>query len=180
MFSLSGSFSKKIKNFKCTIQGNASLSDYSRVINTEIINYNSENYAYTFKTETTFDDLPNIEIGLEQRFNHFESKGFSNDFTQLNPYANLEYDFLNAFILKADYTYNFYENKNTTEINRFQIGNASLYYNKEDSPWGFELDVNNIFDVRFKNTNSFDQFIISDRRIFIQPRTALLKISYKL
>ena len=67
-----------------------------------------------------------------------------------------------------------------TYKNHFQIGNASLFYNKEDSPWGFEVDVNNIFDIRYKNSNSFSQFIINDQRVFLQPRTALFKISYKL
>src|SRR5690606_36922623 len=103
----------------------------------------------------------------------FESDNFSNNFDQVNPYAILEYDFFNDFILKADYAYNYYENKNSGDINRFQIGNASLYYNKEDSPWEFEIDVNNVFDTRFKRSNSFSQFIIADQRIYIQPRTVL-------
>lgn len=177
---VSGSFSKKINDFKFTLQGNSSVSEYQRIVNTNILFYSSLNYGYTFKTETSFKDLPNIEIGLENRFSEFESSRFSNKFVQMNPYANLEYDFLNGFILKADYSYNYYENKDNNELNRFQIGNTSLFYNKEDSPWGFEIDVNNIFDVRFKNANSFSQFIVIDQRIFIQPRTALFKISYKL
>jgi hypothetical protein len=177
---ISGSFSKKIIDFKFTLQGNSTVSEYQRIINTDILFYRSFNYGYTFKTETSFKDLPNIEIGLENRFSEFESSNFSNKFVQLNPYANLEYDFLNGFIFKSDYSYNYYENKDNNELNRFQLGNASLFYNKEDSPWGFEIDVNNIFDTRFKRSNSFSEFIIVDQSIFLQPRTALFKISYKL
>lgn len=179
-FSLSGSFSKNIKDFKFTLKTNGSLSKYSRIINEEILDYESKNYGYTFKTATFFRDLPNIEMGVEHRFNEFSNADFNNRFEQINPYAILEYDFWNAFILKADYQYNYYENKNTGAINRFEIGNFSLYYNEEDSPWGFEVAVNNTFDVRYRKNNSFSQFIVTDQRIFIQPRTALLKISYKL
>lgn len=175
-----GSFSKKISDFKFTVEGNSMVSEYQRIINTDILYYSSFNYGYTYKMETSFKHLPNIEIGLENRFSEFESSSFSNKFVQLNPYANLEYDFLNGFILKAYYSYNYYENKDNNELNRFQLGNTSLFYNKEDSPWGFEIDVNNIFNVRYKNANSFSQFIVTDQRIFIQPRTALFKISYKL
>jgi hypothetical protein len=177
---ISGSFSKKIIDFKFTLQGNSMVSKYQRIINTDILFYRSFNYGYTFKTETTFKNYPNVEIGLENLFSEFESSGFSNKFVELNPYAILEYDFLNGFILKSDYAYNYYENQNTADINRFQIGKASLYYNKEDSPWGFEVDVNNIFDTHYKSTNSFIEYIIADQRIFIQPRTILFKISYKL
>lgn len=179
-YSFFGSFSKKINSLKFTLQGNAAFSNYQRFINNQNLAYKSKNYGYTFKTETSFKDLPNFEIGLRQRFNEFESDTFSNNFMQLDPYAQVEYDFLNAFIFKADYTYNYYENQNRNEINRFQTGKASLYYNKEDSPWGFEVEINNIFNTNFKRSNSFSQFIITDQRIFIQPRTILFKISYKL
>ena len=178
--SLNASFAKKIKRFKFTLEGSASHSAYSRNINNIITDYKSNYYSYTLKTETYFKEWPNIELGLRQGFSDFSSDTFENNFTQTDPYAILEYDFLNDFILKADYTYNRYVNKNENAENTFQIGNASLFYNQEDSPWGFEIDVDNIFDISFKNNNSFNQFIISDTQIFIQPRTLLFKVSYKL
>ncbi len=179
-FSIQGSFSKKIKRFKFTVSGNTSLANYSRSINNIVTDYKSNYYSYTVKTETYFKEWPNIEVGLRQSLSTFSAETFENKFIQTDPYAILEYDFLNDFILKADYTYNNYVNRNENATNTFEIGNASLYYNKEDSPWGFEVDVDNLFDVSFKNNNSFNQFIVNDTRIFIQPRTVLFKVSYKL
>ncbi len=179
-YSLSGSFSKKISNYKFTLQANGSLSNYQRIINNDQLNYESNIYGYISKMETSFKDLPNLEIGVQQRFNEFQSNNFYNSFEQVNPYAIIEYDFLNDFILKADYAYNLYKNKDSGDMNRFQLGNMSLYYNKEDRPWGFEIDVNNVFNTRFKRSNSFSQFIIADQRIYIQPRTILFKVSYNL
>ena len=66
------------------------------------------------------------------------------------------------------------------EFNRFEIGDVTLFYQKENSPWGFELEIDNIFDVNFKNENSFNQFFVRDINTFIQPRTILFKLSYKL
>lgn len=174
------SVAKQIRKVKFTLSGNASLSDYSRIVNNESINYNSENYSYTAKTETRFKKLPNLELGFRQDFSYFESDYFSNHFTQIRPYANLEYDFLNDFILKADYSYNSYMNEGYNQVNTFQIGNASLFYNKEDNPWSFEIDVKNVFDINYRNSNSFSEFLITDQRIYIQPRSLLLKVGYKL
>ncbi|WP_233357623.1 TonB-dependent receptor [Haloflavibacter putidus] len=179
-YALMGSFAKQIKKYKFSLSGNISLADYSRIINQEKNDYQSNNYRYTLKAETRFKDWPNIEIGWEQRFSNFESDISTNKFTQISPYAILDWDFLNDFIFSADYTYNYYKNLNTKQTNRFDVGNLSLYYNKEDSAWGFEIDVDNIFDVRYKNENSFNQFLVSDTNIFIQPRTILFKLSYKL
>lgn len=179
-YSFSGSFSKKIHNYKFTILGNGSYSNYQRVINNDIISYKNKKYGYTFKTETSFHDLPDLEIGVQQRFSELESDNFYNSIESLNPYAILEYDFLSDFVLKADYAYNYYKNLNWNNINRFQMGNASLFYSRENNPWGFEIDIKNVFDTRLKRSNSFNQFIIEDQQIFIQPRTILFKVTYKL
>lgn len=179
-YSGNASIAKQIKKLKFTLSGNAILADYSRIINNEIIDYNTRNYSYAVKGETRFRKLPNLELGYSQDFNNFKSDNFSNHFTQISPYANLDYDFLNDFILKADYSYNYYENEGNNQVNRFQIGNASLFYNKEDNPWSFEIDVKNIFNVHYRNSNTFNEFLITDQRIYIQPRTFLFKAAYKI
>ena len=174
------SIAKQTRKLKFTLSGNASLSSYSRIINNGSIDYNSQNYSYTLKTETRFKKLPNFEVGYRQDFSIFKSNNFSNRFTQVEPFAILDYDFLNDFILKADYSYHYYQNKGNNKSNRFALGNASLFYNKEDRPWSFEIDVKNAFDVRYKNSNSLSEYLITDQRTYIQPRTVLFKISYKL
>lgn len=175
-----GSVAKQLGNFKLSLSGNANLSNYSRIINEELNEYSSRRLGYTFKTETRFDELPNIEAGIQQNFNSFSSEDFSNEFTQVNPYAILEYDFWEDFIFKADYAYKYYKNENNNQINRFSIGNTSLFYHKEDSLWSFEVEVNNVFDVLYKKNNSFNQFYVFDQNIYIQPRTILFTIAYKL
>lgn len=178
-FSVNGSYAKQLGKFKLSLNGSVSFSNYGQIINEKRIDFHSQNYHYTFKAETRFENLPNLELGFQQHFTILQSQSALNKFMQLDPYLFLEYDF-SDFILKADYTYNYYENQTTGQTNQFQIGGASLFYGKEDSLWSFELAVENLFDVRYKNQNSFSQFLISERNIFIQPRTVLFKIAYKL
>lgn len=91
----------------------------------------------------------------------------------------MEYN-LGGFVIKTDYKYTYNKQVTTGDSEDYQMANASLYYNKEDSPWGFELRVNNLFDLNYKRTHSFNQFMIYDQWTYIQPRTALLILSYKL
>ena len=179
-YSFRGSFTKRLNDFRFTVDGNASLMSYSRIVNQNTIAYDSENYGYSLRIRTTFDDLPNLDVGYEHDFSAFGSDNFQNRFVQFQPFARLEYDFLNGFILKADYEYNYYKNQENDQVNRFQIGNASLFYNKLDSAWSFEVEVNNMLDANFRRENSFSEFIVTDSRIYLQPRTVLLKIAYKL
>lgn len=95
-------------------------------------------------------------------------------------FVNLEYDFLKDFILKVDYSYDNYENKNSAIKNTFDTASASLFYQKEDSPWGFEINANNLFNVKFKQQNSFNSFLINDSKTFILPRIIMFKVAYKL
>ncbi len=176
---INASFSKKIKKIKYTVAGGTSFMDYSRNVNSVNVDYKAKNFDYTLKTETDFKDLPNVELGFRQTFSDFSSSNIKSKYNKTDPYVNLEYSFLNDFLLKADYTYSLYKNKQTNSLSTFQIGNTSLYYNKEDSSWGFEIEAKNVFDIKYKSQNSFNEYIVTDTQIFIHPRTILFKLSYK-
>jgi hypothetical protein len=178
-YSVNGTINKRIPNYTFTLGGNASLSDYSRIINDEVLDYESINFGYKAKVTTRFKDLPNIETGLRQRFSRLNSDAINNKFTTLSPFVFLEYDF-GDFIFEFNYDYNYFENQTTGDVNRFEMADASLFYGKEDSAWGFELNATNLFDIGFKRENSVNEFIVSDRRIFVQPRIVMLKVIYKL
>lgn len=179
-FSLSGGFGKQLGAFKLRINGRCFFSDYSRIVNDRQHKYSSQNYSYEFNTKTSFDSLPNFEIGLQQQYSIFEGEKFKNNFMRLEPYLFFDYDFWNGFVVKADYRYTYYENKNSRQINRFQVAEASVYYHADNSPWSFEVRMKNLFDVRYKAKNIFSQFMIMERKEYIQPRTLLFVLSYKL
>ncbi|WP_019039567.1 outer membrane beta-barrel protein [Psychroflexus tropicus] len=178
-YSINGTINKRIPDFTFTLGGNTSLSEYSRIINDEVLDYESLNFGYNAKVRTRFEDWPNLEAGVRQSFSRLDSDAINNKFTTLSPFANLEYDF-GDFIFEFNYDYNYFENQTTGDINRFELADTSLFYGKEDSAWGFEVNATNLFDINFKRQNSVSEFIVSDRRIFLQPRIVMFKVIYKL
>ncbi|WP_229731927.1 TonB-dependent receptor [Psychroflexus planctonicus] len=180
-YSFNSSVSKLIRKLRLGISGGITLSDYSRIINDEVIDYNSNSYNYAFTFSTRFKEKwPNVELRFQQFYNDLSSVAIDNQFVQTSPNINVSYRFLEDFLFKADYQYNHYKNRTQNQSNIFEIGSASLLYGKEDSPWELGIEATNLFDVRFKNNNSVNQFLVNDQQIFIQPRIIMLKLNYRL
>lgn len=179
-WNISGGISKKIKKIKYNLRSNFSYSDFFQIVN-NTTNFNvSKSFGTTVSAETSFKNHPNIEIGYTKDFNNYKSLNTLTRFENDRFFSNVEYDFLKRFIFKADYAFDAYQNKSNGIKNTFDNANASLFYQKEDSPWGFEITAANIFDVRFKQQNAFNNFLVSDSRIFVMPRIVMLKVVYKL
>ena len=107
--------------------------------------------------------------------NFLNSKFINNEF-----FINLDYVFLKDFTLKVDYSRFDYQNEGAGIVNISDIANASIFYQKEDSPWGFEFEATNLFNIQFKQENSFSDFLISNQSTFVLPRILMFKLSYKL
>ncbi len=174
------SFSKKIKKIRYKIKSSFRYNDFFQILN----NQTNKNISKTVSLEpsitTFFKKLPNIELGYKKDFNNYRSLSNITKFENDKFYTFLEYDFLEDFILKIDYTFDKYQNKSSNINTTFDNANASLFYQKGDSPWGFEITANNIFDTTFKQQSSFSSFLISDSKTFILPRIVMFKLVYKL
>ncbi len=179
-YGFSGNFQKRWDQWSVSFGGQLRFYDYSRLINENIERYDSQYYRYNLAVETDFKKLPNIEVGVSQSFSLSKSDAFKNQFTAINPYLHFDYNFLDGFILKLDYAYTWYKNKKRRMKNKFQIFNAVLYYDFKNSPWGIEIRAKNIFDIKYKNRNSFNEFRVYDYRTYIQARTLLLVLSFQL
>ena len=93
--------------------------------------------------------------------------------------ADFETTFKKYFVLKLEYQ-NLKNTNNFNQSNYFDIANASLRYQKKDSPFDFELSANNLFDTKIKNNYSFSDYLINQNTTYILPRVILFSISYKL
>ncbi|MCG0017406.1 carboxypeptidase-like regulatory domain-containing protein [Winogradskyella sp. E313] len=178
--SFNGRLTKKVNKFRYTVQGRFSYSDFFQILNNETNLNISKTTSGTLKVETLFKKAPNLEVGYTKDFNSFRSVNTINRFENDRLFTNLEYRFFKDVVLKADYALDVFNNEGANVRNTFDTANLSLFYQKEDSPWGFELNATNLFDVRFRQQSSFNAFLISDNRTFILPRIILLKLSYKL
>lgn len=179
-WNISGRVSKKINKIKYNFDSRFNYNDFYQILNNSTSLNISKTVSSTVSTETSFKNHPNLEIGYTKDFNNYRSSGNINNFENDRFFINLEYDFLKRFIFKADYSFDSYKNKSSNLTNTFDTANTSLFYQKEDNPWGFEINATNLFNVTFKQQNSFNTFLISDSKTFILPRIIMFKISYKL
>ncbi|MBU2928094.1 carboxypeptidase-like regulatory domain-containing protein [Winogradskyella psychrotolerans] len=177
---LSGRVSKKINKIRYNLSSRFSYNDNFQILNNETNLNISKSIASTIGIETSFKNYPNIEINYTKDFNNYKALNNTSKFENDQLEVILEYDFLKDFIFKADYTFDNYTNKSLNTTNTFDTANASLFYQKEDSPWGFEINATNLFDTEFKQQNSFNAFVITDSKTFILPRIVMFKVSYKL
>ena len=170
---------KGFSDYYVKLKTNLFLSDYQQDINNSIINTESLSQNYGIKMGTTFDKLPNIDVGFDKRISNYVSNTFQSKYITNEVFTELNYDFLKGFILKADYRRTIFKNGDIITSN-YNFLNTSLFYQKEDSPFGFEIKVTNLFDNTSKSSSGFSNFMISENQTFILPRILVFKLSYKL
>jgi hypothetical protein len=127
-----------------------------------------------------FDNFPTIEVGVNSAIGRFFSSNNTSKFISTEPFVTIDYDFLDGFIFNFDYRKSIYENKDLGQKNTYEIANATLSYKKEDSAWSYKIITQNIFNTKFKQSNSFTDYLISDTKTFILPRIFMFSISYNL
>lgn len=170
---------KRIGNIKFSFEGRGSYNEFYQLLNNVTSLNISKNLSSIVKFKTSFENLPNIELEYAYEPSFFRTSISKNDFYNTTFSSYLDYVWKD-FVLKADYSNINFTNASQNISNIFNIANTSLFYQKEDSPWGIELSGTNLFNVKFKQQNSFSNILISDEKNFILPRIVLLKLSYKL
>lgn len=176
----SGNFNKRIKKIRAKYRGSYNYSNFYQLVNSETQKNTSGRFSNTVSLETVFKKGPNLEVGYTQTDSDYNTSVGKNKYRSTNFFTYLDYVFLENFTLKAEYNFDNYVNKDRNIDNTFDNAMVSLFYQQEDSPWGFEIKATNLFDTQFKQDNSFSTFLISDSKTFILPRIVLFKISYKL
>lgn len=177
---ISAGISKRFGKVKVGIKNSNSFSKNLQIFNENIRENESNDHSIGGNINTVFENFPNFEISYQKSFTFYSSVATSNKFINDNFQINMNYDFLKDFIFNLNYDYTKYNNDTQNNSNTYDDLQASLFYQKEDSPWGFELTATNIFDTKFKQRNSFSDFLITDEKTFVLPRIILLKVSYKL
>ena len=178
--SASGSFQKKFRKWNINIESTLALSTLNNVVNDQ--NKESRNFSQNYKAsgETNFKTFPNLGIGYNLSSNSYNNGGVKNAFLTHQPFANLEYNFLNAFTFIADYSYFNYSNKDDSIENDYSFLNAKLYYQKPGSAYEFSLNASNLLNVQSINRDSFNENYNVSSQYFVQPRVVMFSIKYNL
>ena len=179
-WSFYGRISKKI--FEINFRGGTRFnsSKYKQLVNSNVVENRNTSFSYNISGKSLFDNLPIIELGFRQRFGSYSLSGRESTFITNEPFLNIDYGFWNGFLFSFDYTAYRYKNQDLNLRNNYEIANTSLFYSKENSAWSFELEAQNLFDIKFKRRNGFSSYIISDTKTYILPRIIMFTIGYKL
>ncbi|UQD55251.1 carboxypeptidase-like regulatory domain-containing protein [Flavobacterium sp. K5-23] len=177
-YSANGSFTKKIYRFSVKLNTRLSWFNYLQTVNaiTTANDRTSQNVGITFKT--AYRKWPDFSVGYNKGYSqfsgltksNFETDAFNSDF---------EATFFKFWTLKLSYE-NLKNTNNNNQSNFYDIANTALRYQKKNSPFGFELSVNNLLDNKLKNDYSFSDYMISERTTYVLPRVFLFSVSYKL
>ena len=158
----------------------ATTKSYSRLIrNDDHIQMNMQCQhtirIYPLKNSTTWRNpyVAHHEVKWKEIAN-------TSKFITTQPFINIDYNFLEDFIFNFDYTKSNYQNKTLGQKNTYEIANATLSYKKENSAWSYKITAQNLFNAKFKQSNSFSDFLISDTKTFILPRIIMFSIGYNL
>ena len=171
-------FKKSFKKFYVSIKPHWQVNNYHQSIQNQWKMIQTTTHNYEFKTGTFFKKYPNVDVGLTISLNRHLLEEHNQSYTQNIPFVSLVYDY-KSFNFKADYRY-VYTKDLLVQRSVYQVASFSLIYQKDNSPWGVELQGQNLFDNRIIKSYQSSEFIISDTDILVQPRIVMLKLRYKL
>ncbi|WP_298949010.1 carboxypeptidase-like regulatory domain-containing protein [uncultured Polaribacter sp.] len=171
---------KSIKNIKYKFDVGFNNSSYIQEIDSNLQTNKNKSYNYEAGFETIFDNFPTIEIGVSRDIGRFVSPSNTSKFITTQPFATIDYDFLEGFIFNFDYRKSIYENKDLGQKNTYEIANTTLSYKNENSAWSYKISAQNLLNAQFKQSNRFSDYVVSDSKTFILPRIIMFSIGYNL
>jgi hypothetical protein len=175
------SLRKKIDN-KISINFNSNLSTsiFKQRINSIETTSKRNNLSFQLSIKTFFNKFPEIEVGFKNNIGDYKTSNLNSKFISKEPFLKINYESIKNLKFTFDYSKYDYTNKNSNQINDYEMVNANLNYQKEESAWNFRLDINNLLNSKFKQENYFSDYIISDVKTFILPRIIMFTIGYNL
>ncbi len=192
-FSAVARWSKRIKKIQLSASANLALNKSNNIIqrreidgggnptSTETIQL-SESFTqgYRGSIRSSFRDWPNFETGYRLTINQYDNGGLEQTFYTQTPFVNVDINFLKHFSLSANWDFYFYRDANNTVENDYSFMNATLYYQKGESPWEFSLQATNILNNEATNNDSFNDQFNTTSQYFVLPRILMLVVKYDL
>lgn len=173
-----GSFSKRIYRFNLKLNTRVSWFNYTQIINDIATDNQRNNQSIGLLFKTAYKKWPDFSIGYTKGFSDFSGLTTSKYKTDAIT-SRFEATFFKFWIFNIEYE-SLKNTNNANQSNFYDMLNTSLFYQKKNSPLGFELTVNNLLDLKKKNSYSFSNYMINEQATYILPRTILFSISYKL
>lgn len=175
-----GSFQRSFGKIQARVNTNLSYSKFNNIVNDTRQVSENFNQNYGISSNSRFKKGPNFDVGYNLSIADNNAGAVSNIFYTHTPRISLDYQFLNGFLLKSSYRYNFFNDKLNTIENEFDFLDAELMYKKKDSPWEYKVSINNILNTESISRDTFNQNFISSSQYFVLPRYVMFHIRYEL
>lgn len=177
-YRVNANISKKIYRFSLRLNTSLSWFDYIQELNNIETKNHQQSQNVGLELRTAYKKWPFVKVGYTKGFSQFQ--GITNSKFQTDQFsANFDYEIIKYVNLKLDY--DAFTNQNINNQNTFfDLATTQISYQKKDSPFGFDLSIYNILDTKFKNQNSFSDFLISEQTTQILPRIIMATVRYKL
>lgn len=150
------------------------------IINNEALQTKLEQIMFNVNFATKFEMYPNIEIDASTSFFNNQDSSFENKQNTTDLDAHFWYDYRD-WKFNADFTQTYFKNRLiSTTTSSYNNLDASIYFNKENSPLGIELKLTNLTNNCNKIASSFSSSLFTEETTYIFSRTIMLFFSYKL
>ncbi len=174
------SLEKKFAHLKIRGSANITYSKYQNEVEQQTNDNSSFAQTYSLSAESSFSNAPNFEIGFRKGWNIYNTNIIRQEYTTNTPYVDVEIPFLKSFTLIVDYEYNNFQNADRSTVSNYDFMNATLYYEKEDSPWTIKLSANNLLETAIIRRDGFSNNIVSTYAYQVLPRYVMLSVKYDL
>ncbi|MEM7185114.1 MAG: carboxypeptidase regulatory-like domain-containing protein [Bacteroidota bacterium] len=186
--------SKRIKKLQFSASGNIALNQSNNIIQDRVFDdmgnvtalnetvQQSKSFTQNYRASvrSSFRYWPNFEVGYNYTVNKYDNGGLEQTFFTNRPFANVDVNFLKHFSLTANWDFYNYTNDAKTVKNEYSFVNATLYYQKGDSPWEFSIQGTNLANTQFTNNDSFNDQFNTTNQYFVLPRILMFVVRYDL
>lgn len=135
---------------------------------------------YEGSVETRLLKVVTLDVGYTHELSKYKSDFTNNSFVNANPNVELGIKLLPTLVLDVEYNLNRYKDRELDVVNTYELLEASLAFQKEDSPWQWILSGTNLTGTEAIRRNGFSSSLVSDYAYFILPRYFTLSLKYEI
>ena len=149
------------------------------LLNDQLLAQEINSISNDLDIKTKFESYPNLEINANYTLGFNKNGDLQNKQNRLNIEANADYD-LNNWKFNLSYSLTDITNKSNSKTETFfDRLNTSIFYNKLNSLWSFELSIYNLTNNQNSLLTNFDSVSFTQQSINVFPRHLMLSAIYK-
>ena len=175
---LSGMMQKYWKKIYFRFIPRLQIKKYTVYTQNQWVKWQSWNTSAKWEAGTLFRNFPNFIPKLYFRRSVYRSGDFSGESYAWEPGLEIYYDFghylVSAEVMQVSF--------NDWQSQRYHYYPASLqisYWN-DNSPWGWEIEVKNVFNQTLLVMSHSDETVIRTQYMYVMPASIIFKVVYKL